>query len=73
MKIIKLSDIARLITLDTKICLETEEDTEWLNSTDDIVRFLNSSLDEKYDHYEVINISVEDYGWLILHLAKIDE
>ena len=68
-KILQPSDIGAIIPLNTCVILSIDGVKKYVNSTS----IIDSFVDGEYDDYEVTCISSQNYGWLMIELATLED
>ena len=67
--ILQPSDIGAVLPLDTCVILSIDGVKKYVNSTS----IIDSFVDGEYDDYEVTCISSQNYGWLMIELATLED
>lgn len=68
-KIVQPSDIGAIIPPNANVILITDGNKHYVNSTSLIDAFIAG----EYDEYEITCIRSENYGWLTIDLAKLED
>ena len=68
-KILQPSDIGAVLPLNTCTILSINGAKKYVNSTNLIDGFISG----EYDDYEVTCIRTENYGWLMIELATLED
>ena len=68
-KIVQPSDIGAIIPLNANVILITDGSKHYVNSTNLIDAFIAG----EYDEYEITCIRSDNYGWLTIDLAKLED
>ena len=67
---IQPSDIYQLIPINTNLVIDIEDEKIIRTNSTNIIDDFSYGY---YDEYEVLGFGVENYDWLKINLAKIDE
>lgn len=68
-KILQPSDIGAVLPLNTCTILSINGVKKYVNSTN----LIDAFIDGEYDEYEVTCIRSENYGWLMIELATLED